>query len=68
MTSVPEMHWLKSSFSGDSGNNCVEVAVAPEGIALRESEDPEQVLAMDRAAFGALVASVKAGRLARHRH
>ncbi|MDB1086592.1 DUF397 domain-containing protein [Streptomyces sp. ACA25] len=60
--------WLRSSFCGGGGNNCVEVAAVGEGIALRESEDPGQVVAMDRAAFGALLAGVKAGRLARPGH
>ncbi|MFG2783053.1 DUF397 domain-containing protein [Streptomyces prunicolor] len=57
---MPELHWLKSSFSGDGGNNCVEIAATnPEGVALRESESPAHVLTTDRAALGALVQGVK---------
>ncbi|MGW0536428.1 DUF397 domain-containing protein [Streptomyces sp. NPDC003032] len=58
---MPELHWLKSSFSEEGGNNCVEIAAtAPEGIALRESDSPADVLTTDRAALGALVRSLKA--------
>lgn len=57
---MPELHWLKSSFSGEGGNNCVEVAAtSSEGVALRESESPARVLTTDRAALEALVRSVK---------
>lgn len=53
---------MKSSFSGEGGNNCVEIAApSPEGIALRESESPARVLTTDRAALGAFVRSVKTG-------
>ncbi|MDH6624001.1 hypothetical protein M2271_001798 [Streptomyces sp. LBL] len=59
---MSELCWLKSSFSGEGGNNCVEIAApSPEGIALRESESPARVLTTDRAALGALVKSIKAG-------
>lgn len=57
---MPEPHWIKSSFSEEGGNNCVEIAATgPEGVALRESESPARVLATDRAALGALVRSIK---------
>ncbi|MET8137844.1 DUF397 domain-containing protein [Streptomyces sp. NPDC005251] len=59
---MTELYWLKSSFSGEGGNNCVEIAApSPEGIALRESESPARVLTTDRAALGAFVRSVKTG-------
>ncbi|MET7918773.1 DUF397 domain-containing protein [Streptomyces avermitilis] len=61
---MSELCWLKSSFSGEGGNNCVEIAAPhPEGIALRESESPAHVLTTDRAVLGALVRSVKAAQL-----
>ncbi|MFF2184067.1 DUF397 domain-containing protein [Streptomyces sp. NPDC058155] len=54
--------WVKSSFSGDGGNNCVEVAVAEQdGIALRDSTRPSQTFTTSRGAFLALVGGVKAG-------
>lgn len=57
---MSELNWLKSSFSGEGGNNCVEIAAPiPGGIALRESESPARVLTTDRAALGALVQSIK---------
>ena len=31
--------WFKSSFSGPNGNACVEVALLPEGVAVRDSKD-----------------------------
>lgn len=63
---MPELRWLKSSFSGDGGNNCVEIAATSgDGIVLRESESPADVLTTDRAALGALVRSVKSGTLRR---
>ncbi|MGV9882309.1 DUF397 domain-containing protein [Streptomyces sp. NPDC003006] len=58
---MSELKWRKSSFSEASGNACVEIAAtAPEGIALRESDSPADVLTTDRAALGALVRSLKA--------
>lgn len=54
------MYWLKSSFSGEGGNNCVEIAAPThEGIVLRESEIPARVLTTDRAVLRALVQSIK---------
>ncbi|WP_132876888.1 DUF397 domain-containing protein [Tamaricihabitans halophyticus] len=33
--------WRKSSFSGDGGQaNCVEVALAPGAVAVRDSKNP----------------------------
>ncbi|MDQ0789351.1 DUF397 domain-containing protein [Streptomyces sp. B3I8] len=59
---MPELRWIKSSFSEEGGNNCVEIAAPSlDGIALRESESPARVLTTDRAALGSLVRSVKAG-------
>lgn len=58
---MPELHWLKSSFSGEGGNNCVEIAAtSSEGIALRESESPGHILTTNRAALRALVRTLKA--------
>ncbi|MER5357215.1 DUF397 domain-containing protein [Streptomyces sp. NPDC002785] len=60
---MPELNWLKSSFSEASGNNCVEVAaVEANHIALRESESPAAVISTNRAALRALVLGVKADK------
>ncbi|MFI1382972.1 DUF397 domain-containing protein [Embleya sp. NPDC020886] len=34
-----ESPWFKSSYSGSSGDNCVEVAVLPRMIRIRDSKD-----------------------------
>ncbi|SRR6266568_2083148 len=33
--------WRKSSYSGGNGGGCVEVALAEEDIAVRDSKDPK---------------------------
>ncbi|MER6154968.1 DUF397 domain-containing protein [Streptomyces sp. NPDC001868] len=41
---MPTLHWQKSSYSSE-GNNCLELATAPDGtIHLRESDDPTVTL------------------------
>ena len=32
--------WRTSSYSGDNGGNCVEVAAIAKAIAVRDSKDP----------------------------
>ncbi|MFF4362443.1 DUF397 domain-containing protein [Streptomyces sp. NPDC001604] len=40
--STPELHWFKSSYSDtDDINDCVEVAVAPATIHIRDSKTPD---------------------------
>jgi len=34
-------NWRKSSFSSGGGNACVEVAVLPGIVAIRDSKDPD---------------------------
>ena len=55
--------WRKSSFSsGVGGQDCVEVADAPQGvILLRESDDPGVIIATDPARWAAFVRGVKQG-------
>ncbi|MFJ2200505.1 DUF397 domain-containing protein [Streptomyces violaceusniger] len=57
-------HWRKSSYSGDAANNCVELAQAPDApaILLRESDEPETVIATTPAALRALTRAARAGR------
>ncbi|MHC0429728.1 DUF397 domain-containing protein [Streptomyces sp. O3] len=33
------MSWFKSSYSGSGGDNCVEVAVLPQAVHVRDSKD-----------------------------
>jgi len=36
-----DLTWTKSSYSGPTGGNCVEVAFLPDGdVAVRNSRDP----------------------------
>ncbi|MEW2572441.1 DUF397 domain-containing protein [Streptomyces sp. NPDC047070] len=56
---MPELTWLKSSFSEASGNNCVEVAVTEDGTALRESDEPGRILALPHAGLSALLTAIK---------
>ncbi|KUN28686.1 toxin [Streptomyces antibioticus] len=47
-----QLEWRKSSYSGDQGGNCVEVADAPTLIAIRDSKNPAgPILTIDPAAF-----------------
>ncbi|MEU9780539.1 DUF397 domain-containing protein [Streptomyces phaeochromogenes] len=49
-----DTQWRKSSYSGDTGGDCVEVAdiPAPTTIAIRDSKNPAgPTLTLDPAAF-----------------
>ena len=53
--------WRKSSYSGNSGGNCVEVGAAAPLIAVRDSKDPDGTrLAFGHEAWQAFAAKVKA--------
>lgn len=55
--------WRKSTRSS-SDQDCVEVGQVSAAVGVRDSKDPEGGhIAMERAAFGDLVAKVKAGDL-----
>ncbi|WP_411091043.1 DUF397 domain-containing protein [Streptomyces sp. 049-1] len=34
------LRWFKSSYSGDEGGNCVEVATEPTTVHIRDSKRP----------------------------
>ncbi|WP_030542215.1 DUF397 domain-containing protein [Streptomyces albus] len=34
-----ELPWFKSSYSGTQGDSCVEVAIAEQGVHVRDSKD-----------------------------
>ncbi|MEU3960562.1 DUF397 domain-containing protein [Streptomyces buecherae] len=55
--------WRKSSYSGNNGGNCVEVAPGFAGVVpVRDSKDPNgPALAFSSSAWAAFVAGVKAG-------
>ncbi|WP_078591627.1 DUF397 domain-containing protein [Streptomyces megasporus] len=39
MSTTAEQGWFKSSYSGSEGDNCVEVAVRPATVLVRDSKD-----------------------------
>ncbi|MEU9078452.1 DUF397 domain-containing protein [Kitasatospora sp. NPDC048538] len=58
--------WRKSSYSGNDGGNCIEVAPGslPGAVPVRDSKDPHgPVLTFPAASWQAFVASVRAGHL-----
>ncbi|MEV6856184.1 DUF397 domain-containing protein [Streptomyces microflavus] len=34
-----ELHWFKSTYSGDDSGDCIEVATCPHTIHIRDSKD-----------------------------
>ncbi|ADI07246.1 hypothetical protein SBI_04125 [Streptomyces bingchenggensis BCW-1] len=60
------LQWRKSSFSSGDGPNCVELAADPTGTPhLRESDDPEVVIAATPAALRSFLRAAKAGEFDR---
>jgi hypothetical protein len=55
-----ELHWRKASHSASNGGECVELASAPDAIAVRDSKDPDgPKLVLGRDKFTSLVAILK---------
>ncbi|MFJ2214395.1 DUF397 domain-containing protein [Streptomyces sp. NPDC101062] len=56
-------NWQKSSHCGEGGN-CVNVATAPDGtLRIRESDNPDVLLALAPRQLGSLLTAIKADRL-----
>ncbi len=56
--------WRKSSYSGNDGGNCVELASLPAAIAVRDSRDPHgPVLLFTIDDWQAFTAGLKSGTL-----
>lgn len=56
-----DLCWRKSSYSGQ-GANCVEVAPTRDGVAVRDSKDPDgPVLAVAPKDWAAFLGQIKAG-------
>jgi hypothetical protein len=52
-----DLSWFKSSYSGTSGGDCVEVALAPGAVHVRDSKDQAAaVLAFPREQWAAFTA------------
>lgn len=53
---LTEAQWRKSTYSGDQGGDCVEIAALPSTIAIRDSKNPQgPALRFDITAFGDFV-------------
>jgi hypothetical protein len=39
MSATTELNWFKSSYSGGDGDNCVEVALRPDAVHIRDSRN-----------------------------
>ncbi|MFI8365614.1 DUF397 domain-containing protein [Streptomyces sp. NPDC085466] len=58
--------WRKSSYSGDSGGECIEFADLTAHIAVRDSKNPEgPAFLASPAAFTAFVSAAAEGRIGR---
>jgi len=59
-----DQRWRKSSYSGNGGGNCVEVASNMPGVvAVRDSKNPDgPVLTIGTNGWREFIADVKAGR------
>ncbi|GII77576.1 hypothetical protein Sru01_25580 [Sphaerisporangium rufum] len=66
MRDLRNAEWRKSSYSGDEGGNCVEVAANVAGVVgVRDSKVPGgAALAVAPEAWAAFVGGVKSGALA----
>ncbi|MER7673184.1 DUF397 domain-containing protein, partial [Kitasatospora sp. NPDC096128] len=54
---MSELAWIKSSYSGNEGTACVEVAETPDAIRVRDSKDKSgPQLAFEPAAWEAFLA------------
>jgi len=61
---APEDAWFKSSASGETGNNCVEVAdlTSSGWVAIRDSKDKSgPALVIPAESFAAFVTAVREG-------
>ncbi|WP_439812930.1 DUF397 domain-containing protein [Streptomyces sp. P9-2] len=53
---VPDSAWFKSSYSTGSGGECIEVAVRPATVHVRDSKDTTRAaLAIEPTAWAAFV-------------
>ncbi|MEI5136624.1 DUF397 domain-containing protein [Streptomyces libani] len=56
-----EIKWQKSSFSGGSGEQCLETARVAGEILLRESDDPDMIVRTTPEKLAAFILGVKNG-------
>ncbi|MEU5639580.1 DUF397 domain-containing protein [Streptomyces milbemycinicus] len=61
---IPEGAWFKSSYSGQQGGTCVEIADLTTKVGVRDSKDKTgPALLISAAAWAAFVSGVRTGRL-----
>ena len=59
---LSEAEWFKSTYSGGSDDNCVEVAIIGDVVATRDSKDPNNnVQVYSLTEWRAFTAGVRAG-------
>jgi len=53
--------WIKSSYSGDNGGDCIEIAPAiPDFVPVRDSKNPHgPVLVITRSAWSAFASALR---------
>ncbi|MGW3289449.1 DUF397 domain-containing protein [Streptomyces sp. NPDC001002] len=57
MNGITELAWFKSSYSSAQGDNCIEVAVTPATIHIRDTKDRTRAhLTVGPAAWSTFVA------------
>ncbi|MFI0481823.1 DUF397 domain-containing protein [Actinomadura sp. 9N215] len=60
---MADAKWRKSSYSGNGGADCVELAKLTRGVGARDSKDPEGLHhTFSVAAMSALFADIRCGR------
>jgi Domain of unknown function (DUF397) len=63
---IRQAQWRTSSFSGGSGNSCVEVASLPEVVAVRDTKDRTRTpLTCGPVAWRAFLDGLRAGDFGR---
>jgi|SoiMethySBSTD1v2_1073268.scaffolds.fasta_scaffold1409331_1 hypothetical protein len=56
------LKWRKSSRSNGSSGNCVEVALCPDGVAMRDSKNPDgPMLIIGRESWKVFIEATKSG-------
>jgi hypothetical protein len=60
MERIDRLQWRKSSFSGNGGGNCVDVAADDEKIYVRNSKNPgDAVVAFTQSEWRAFISGAK---------
>jgi hypothetical protein len=61
MSTVSELDWFKSSYSGSEGDSCVEIAYAPGAVYVRDSKEQDgPSFSVSVSAWGGFVGHLRA--------